>query len=359
MKAQVHPVRKLPADRAARPAPIRRFATTVLVPLAVVASLIGAPSAASAADWPDSMAAIGDSFSAAFNAHPDDAVVPSPPDPSACPNGRGPFGDPTSVGLPASFGLDCPSNSWSTGTNPQVNSIYQRILARNPAIAGNVANWATTAVSVSDLPRQAGLAAGQGAELVTVNIGINDACAPLGSNGGQQTPLSTFRTRFEQAMSVLATAPAHPRILVATIPNANRTWRLFHDDPNAQVRWPFGVICPPLLNNPTSTAAADVARRAAFLARLAAYNLIEAQVCGNTPRCQTDGGALFAWQFGRDDIATVTNTGGVNAFPFNLPVLAPVGPGAIPNSTGDYWHATVQGQAAIAQRIWNAAKIGR
>jgi hypothetical protein len=92
-------------------------------------------------------------------AHPDDAVVP---DPSGCPNGRGPFGDPTAVGLPASFGLDCPSNSWSTGTDPRVNSIYQRILARNPAIAGNIANWATTAVSVSDLARQAGLAAGQG-----------------------------------------------------------------------------------------------------------------------------------------------------------------------------------------------------
>jgi lysophospholipase L1-like esterase len=285
-------------------------------------------------------------------------VVPSPPDLSACPNGRGPFGDPTSVGLPASFGLDCPSNSWSTGTNPQVNSLYQRILARNPAIAGNVANWATTAVSVSDLVRQAGLAAGQGAELVTVNIGINDACAPLGSNGGQQTPLDSFRSQFEQAMSVLAAAPAKPRILVATIPNANRTRILFQDDPNAQVRWQFGVICPPLLNNPTSTAPADVARRTAFLARIGAYNLIEAQVCAKTPRCQTDGSALFTWQFGRDDIATVTNTGGVNAFPFNLPVLTPVGPGAIPNSTGDYWHATVRGQATIAQRVWNAAKLG-
>jgi hypothetical protein len=358
MKIRLQPLRNLHADRAARSGPIGRAARTVVVPLAVVASLTGAPSAASAAGWPDSMAAIGDSFSAAFNTHADTAVVPSPPDLSACPNGRGPFGDPTSVGLPASFGLDCPSNSWSTGTNPHVNSIYQRILARNPAIAGNVANWATTAVSVSDLAHQADRAVSQGAELVTVNVGINDACDPFGFNGGQQTPLDAFRSQFEQAMSVLAAAPAQPRILVATIPNANRTWRLFRDDPNAQVRWQFGVICPPLLNNPTSTAAPDVARRAEFLARLAAYNLIEADVCRKTPRCQTDGGALFAWQFGRADIATVTNTGAVNAFPFTLPVLAPVGPGAIPNSTGDYWHATVRGQATIAQRVWNAAKLG-
>jgi hypothetical protein len=128
--------------------------------------------------------------------------------------------------------------------------------------------------------------------------------------------------------------------------------------PNAQVRWPFGVICPRLLSNPTSTAWADVARRAAFLARLSAYNLIEADVCRKTPRCETDGGALFTWEFGRDDISTVTNTGGVDAFPFNLPVLAPVGPGAIHTSTGDYWHPTVQGQATITERVWNAARLG-
>ena len=118
---KTHPrLRVLPDHRAPRLRPTRHDARLFLVLLASVGSLTAAPSAASAADWPDSMAAIGDSFSAAFNAHPDDAVVP---DPSGCPNGRGPFGDPASVGLPASFGLDCPSNSWSTGTTPQVNSV--------------------------------------------------------------------------------------------------------------------------------------------------------------------------------------------------------------------------------------------
>ena len=154
------------------------------------------------------MAAIGDSFTAAFNAHPNDAVVPSPADLTACPDGLGPFGDPTALGLPASFGLDCPSNSWSTGTNPAVNSVYQRILANDPAILGHAANYAVTAVSTSDLPRQATLAASQGAQLVTVDIGSNDACAPLGSNGGQQTPISTFKAEFQQAMGILASAPS-------------------------------------------------------------------------------------------------------------------------------------------------------
>jgi lysophospholipase L1-like esterase len=211
---------------------------------------------------------------------------------------------------------------------------------------------------VSDLARQATLAAAQGAQLVTVEIGLNDACAPLGSNGGQQTPLDAFKRDFQQALGILAVAPSHPRILLASIPNLNRTWALFRSDPNAQTRWPFAVICPPLLNNPTSTAPADVVRRAEFLARIAAYNLIEQAVCYQTPNCRSDRGALLLWQFGSQDIATVTNTGGVNAFPFNLPVLTPIGSGAIPNSTGDYWHPTIQGQAKIAALEWQALGLG-
>jgi hypothetical protein len=344
-------------DRASRRRVRRRTARKVLLACVLSGAFAATPPAASATVWPDSMAAIGDSFSAAFNAHPDDVVVP---DPSGCPNGSGPFGDPTLAELPASFGLDCPPNSWATGTNPQVNSIYQRILARNPAIAGHVTNWATTAASVSDLAGQAERAATQRAELVTVNIGINDACDPFGARNGQQTPLDTFRRQFERALTILAAGRARPRILVATIPNAHRAWTLFRHDPDALVRWQFprppGVICPPLLANPTSMAEPDMTRRAAFFARIAAYNLIEAQVCSKTPRCQTDGGTLFGWQFGANDIATVTNTGGVNASPFDL--LPLLNPDAIPNSTGDYWHPTVQGQATIADLEWNAAKLG-
>jgi hypothetical protein len=242
--------------------------------------------------------------------------------------------------------------------HPAVDSLYQRILAHNPSIAGHVANYAVTAVSVSDLARQAKLPVGQGAQLVTVEIGLNDACAPLGSNGGQPTPLDMFKRDFQQALGILVAAPSHPRILLASLPNLNRTWALFKSDPNAQVRWPFGVICPPLLSNPTSTAPADVARRAEFLARIAAYNLIEYAACSQTPNCSSDRGALLFWRFGTQDIATVNNTGGVDAFPFNLPVLAPMGPGAIPNSTGDYWHPTLQGQASIAALEWQAFGIG-
>ena len=41
---------------------------------------------------------------------------------------------------PANPGTDAHSNSWATGDNPKVNSIYTRLLALNPAIAGHNTN---------------------------------------------------------------------------------------------------------------------------------------------------------------------------------------------------------------------------
>jgi hypothetical protein len=200
-----------------------------------------------------------------------------------------------------------------------------------------------------------------GAGFVTIDIGLNDACDPFDLRGGQATPLSTFASQFTTAMNILASSPAHPRILVASIPNAARTWDLFHGDANALVRWQFpappGIICAPLLANPTSLATTDAARRAAFTAQIVAYNTIEAGICRTTPRCQTDGGALFDWASTADDYATVTDTGGVNDFPFNVPQLTPVGPGAISDSTADYWHPSRRGQSDIAALEWNASGL--
>lgn len=52
------------------------------------------------------------------------------------------------------------------------------------------------------------------------------------------------------------------------------------------------------------------------------------------------------------DIANVTNTGGLPIPPFNaIPVF---GEGAIPNSTADYFHPSLLGQALLAKGSWNA-----
>ncbi|HYN32629.1 MAG TPA: hypothetical protein VES40_08395, partial [Ilumatobacteraceae bacterium] len=43
---------------------------------------------------------------------------------------------------PANPGTDAIQNSWATGDNPQVDSIYARALAQNPALEGNNFNLA-------------------------------------------------------------------------------------------------------------------------------------------------------------------------------------------------------------------------
>ena len=44
-----------------------------------------------------------------------------------------------------------PENSWATGTNPAVDSVYLRILARNPKIRGHNVNLAQDSATVRQL----------------------------------------------------------------------------------------------------------------------------------------------------------------------------------------------------------------
>jgi len=322
-------------------------ALLVVSPAAAIAS--AAPAAPAAQQprghLPSSMAALGDSISQAFNTHSDPATVPAVVDLTACPDG---------LGTVSGIGLNCPRNSWSTGTNPAVRSEYQRLVAAHPALRGHQANYSVTGATVSDLARQARLAVAQRAQLVTIEIGTNDVCAPTWAD---VTSLPAFRAQFSRAMAILARSPAHPVIQVVSIPNVYRIWQLFHDDPNAQLRWSAAQVCQPLLANPTSTEVGDVVRRLVVVAQVISYNLIEADVCAHTPRCVTDAGAAFAWEFSSADIATVANTGRIT----NVPALAflPVfGPG-IPNSTADYFHPSVAGQAAIAELAWPSSTFAR
>src|SRR5215208_3173954 len=91
----------------------RRTATALVTFLAALA-LWAAP--ASAVAPPKVMAALGDSITRAYNTAGTEFT------PGTCPLLRG-----GNV-----FDLDCPPNSWSTGTNPAVNSQFQRIQAIDP-----------------------------------------------------------------------------------------------------------------------------------------------------------------------------------------------------------------------------------
>jgi len=55
---------------------------------------------------------------------------------------------------PSSPGTDTKANSWATGDNPAVQSIYTRLLAVNPAVAGHNANLGVDGSDVNGLSAQ-------------------------------------------------------------------------------------------------------------------------------------------------------------------------------------------------------------
>jgi lysophospholipase L1-like esterase len=298
--------------------PRPRALLTAVAALVVALALLVAP--ASATKPPRVMAALGDSITRAYNS-------------------SGP-------GCPTGPGLDCIANSWSTGTNPAVDSQLQRLEAMHP---GSVVayNDAVSGARAGGLLRQAEVAAGQHPDYVTIEIGANDACATT------PTPLAIFRGQVEAALGTLVAANPKVYIEMASIPDINKLHALFTNppDPNALTRWAAFEVCQGLLARPLSNEAADVERRAAFRARVIAYNDALAQACAAFKRCRYDGGAVFNSSFTTADVATVVNTEGLDVFPFN--VIPIFGPGNA-NSTADYFHPSLQGQALLAEVTWNA-----
>lgn len=254
---------------------------------------LGAPAAAQAV-YPSSMAATGDSITKAFNT------------------------------CTRAF-VDCPANSWATGTNPAVDSISARILAANPAIAGNVYNDARSGSEMSALPGQVTTAIGQGVEYVTIAMGANDIC---GVNEAAMTSVADFQTDFQAAIDLLRARLPGARISVASIPNIHYLWRILSTDPAAVATWGTVGVCQSMLANATSTSRADAARRNRVLTRIVALNGVLSSVCTAYAQCRYDGGAGFSYRFAASEV-----------------------------STRDYFHANVAGQAAIADLEWGATWV--
>lgn len=260
-----------------------RRARTVLtlcllaLPFAVRAAPADAAVAGAVAVPTSSMAALGDSYTAACSAVPSD---------------------------------QCAVSSWSTGTSPAVNSHLLRLQRRSPGVLGS--NFASAGRKMSDLQRQAQLAAGVSAEYVTIMMGTNDVCA------SEPTPISTFRDQFAAALGTLSGALPAARIFVTSIPDPGRLRDVFRDDPNAAARWTADARCPLFLANAGSEAPEDQQRRAQAHAYLAEMNRQLAEVCLQQAQCTYDRGAVTSLGFERADIAS------------------------------DFFHFSAQGEAALA-----------
>jgi lysophospholipase L1-like esterase len=263
-----------------------------LLPLAVAATLTAAallpaaPAAAAAGSPPSSIAVLGDSISRGFNA--------------------------------CGWFSDCVAQSWSTGDSAGVNSHYLRIRAKNSAISGKNYNVAKTGAKSDALPGQAQSAVAQRAAYVTILIGANDACT---STEAGMTAVATFRSRIDSALNTIKAGVPDAQILIVSIPDLKRLWSVGKDSSSARSTWSLFGICQSMLANPTSTAAADTARRDRVRQRVIEYNAQFAAACASYgANCAYDGNALFN-------------------YPFMLNQL----------NTWDYFHPNQTGQQVLAQ----------
>ena len=309
---------------------LRRTAIFVVTLLVALALWAGPASAIPTIPAPQVMAALGDSITRGYNSAGTEFT------PGTCPMLRG--------NPPNLADLDCPTNSWSTGTNPAVNSQFQRIQAidpgRNPVAINDAVTGARAGTDRSiDLLSQAQIAAMQEPDYVTIEIGANDACR---SSLDAQTPTHTFRRYVTKALETLVEADPEVYIQMLSIPNINQLHTIFTTpipDLNALARWSAFTVCQALLANPLSTAQADIDRRDAFQAQVMAYNRVLADKCAEFTRCLFDNNAVFNSSFTAADVATVANTD-----PFPGSTFSPA----------DYFHPSLLGQASLAKTSWAA-----
>jgi lysophospholipase L1-like esterase len=221
---------------------------------------------------------------------------------------------------------DNPAGSWSTGTDPSVNSHYLRLLALNPKIRGKNYNDARSGAKMGELSTQMGTVVSQGADYVTVEMGGNDVCAP---NEGAMTSVATYRSQFRAGLDRVTSGLPKVRVFVASVPNIHHLWELYHDDLAAQIAWFTFGVCQSMLANPTSTAQTDVDRRARVLQRIRDYNAALAAVCAEYRQCRFDGFAAFNATYTKADVIHL-----------------------------DYFHPSLSGQAKFAAGTWAVSYWG-
>jgi PKD repeat protein len=268
----------------------RRFWLAVLVAATLLLGLV--PTAAAATPpLPASIAAVGDSITQAASSG-------------------------------GSLGTDYPQNSWSTGTNATVNSHYLRLLALNSAISGRNYNRSVSGAKMADLNGQMQNVVALQPDYLTVLIGGNDLCS---NTAGEMTSVTSFRSQFASAMATLAAGSPNTNVYVSSIPNVYHLWELFKGNFWARFIWSVGNVCQSLLANPTSTNAADVARRASVAQRNVDFNTQLAEICAASTHCRWDGNAAYNAVFTTTDAA------------------------------GDYFHPSISGQAKLAAVSWGAS----
>lgn len=111
------------------------------------------------------------------------------------------------------FGEETRSNSWVTGTNPEVNSLYLRILAVHPAIRDHNLSLSQGGATVTEALGQAqqALVRPPPNALVVIQLVDNDIVCPA-----RQADYDTFQTSLEAVLEELDAGLPTSRVFVVS-----------------------------------------------------------------------------------------------------------------------------------------------
>jgi hypothetical protein len=212
-------------------------------------------------------------------------------------------------------------NSWATGTSPQVNSIYRRLVAVHPETVGHVANTAQGGAPASSLAGQAqfALETVPAPALVVVQTMDGD----IRCDGTDREHVAEFGVAVADALEVVTVASPDSRILVVGQlgrPSRSFVKKLVAEDPTVKAGLTGSGMCDffgpdGALNKKAFDTLTSI---------IEDYETEQARVCATVPNCRTDDGARAAYA------------------------------DRLENFSSDWNHLNVRGQAEAAEITWPA-----
>lgn len=215
---------------------------------------------------------------------------------------------------------DTKTNTWASGTNPAVRSVYQRLLVRNPQIAGQVTNAAQGGASISDIEQQAIEVAGAHPDLLLVQAIDGDLTCPA-------TPadVRAYGRGVASLLESVAAVSPSTRVFMVTQYGSPETYvESLTPTQRRELGAVMGPAGPCVFVDPEGNLVTREVRRLERI--IVAYERIQARVCDAHSNCDHDHSA------------------------FSRAVERPG------DFTEDLNHLSIQGHARLAQLAWGSLR---
>ena len=195
-------------------------------------------------------------------------------------------------------GVDARENSWATGDNPAVNSIYLRLLTLNPAVREHNTNVAVAGSGVDELAGQAdhALATKPLPELFLIQSVDND----IRCDGSDADNYAPFAATLTDVLKKITTGAPKAKILIVSSP-----WSTVQNYAQVAARLPG----PRSANSGTGPcdlfdpAGEPMPAHWRTLEQITRHYFSELKsVCARFPTCRYDDGALYHMKIGTADI---------------------------------------------------------